>query len=90
MLVYRMEIGWGSSTYAAISAESAAHDALFSLNIACSFSSSVMGLPFVEALIAAGAGICASRLNAVLVLGVDRHLSRNISCGSACTRLGGG
>ena len=43
-----------------MSAESAAQDALFSLNIACSFSSSVMGLPFVEALIAAGAALLES------------------------------
>ena len=43
-----------------MSAESAAQDALFAFNIACSFSSSVMGLPFVDALIAAGATLLES------------------------------
>jgi hypothetical protein len=60
MLVYRKKVVWWSLTYAAISAESAAQDALFSLNIACSFSSSVMGLPLEAALIAAGAALLES------------------------------
>ena len=46
-------------TYAAMSAESAAQDALFSLNMACNFSSSVIGLPLVATL-AAGAPLLVS------------------------------